>query len=214
MPSRPARSESASRPRRTTDPRLFIGLALVLASVAGVVGIVAATDDGIEVYAAPRLLIEGERVSAEDLDLRVVGLGAESDRYLRPEHVDQGTVVVSRTVGAGELVPLAAVGDERSTAATTVVVALASPLGATVAPGDTLDLWSAPAIEGGRFGAPSVIASGAQLVRTIAAEGIVTATEAARVELLVPRRDVARILHAQANRDALSAIPTALAVGP
>lgn len=214
MPSRPARPEPPSRPRRVTDPRLFIGLALVLASVAGVVGIVAVSDDGVEVYAAPRLLVEGERVSTDDLQLRVVGLGAESDRYLRPEHVEQGAIIVSRTVGAGELVPLAAVGDERSTAATTVVVALASPLGATVGPGDTLDLWSAPAIEGGRFGAPSVIASGAQLVRMISAEGIVTSTEVARVELLVPRRDVARILHAQANRDALSAIPTALAVGP
>ena len=80
--------------------------------------------------------------------------------------------------------------------------------------GDVLDLWSAPALEAGRYGAPTVLASGAQLVRTVAPEGIVSGAEAARVELLVPRREVARILHAIANGDALSAIPVSLAVGP
>jgi hypothetical protein len=44
-------------------------------------------------------------------------------------------------------------------------------------------------------------------------EGIVTGNEAGRVELLVPRRDVARILSALANGDALSAIPVALPIG-
>ncbi|MGY6497576.1 MAG: hypothetical protein ACXIUP_05045 [Microcella sp.] len=205
---------AADRPRRATDPRLIIGLTLVAASVAAVVGIVAANDDGVDVYAAPRALVAGELVTAADLELRTVGLGAEARHYLDPSTLDESGVIVARTVGAGELVPLAAVGDARGAQSTTVVVALATPLGATVRAGDTLDLWSAPAVEGGRFGAPSVIASSAQLVRTIAAEGVVATGEAGRVELLVPRRDVARILHAQANRDALSAVPAALAVAP
>ncbi|RZT58094.1 hypothetical protein EV140_2332 [Microcella alkaliphila] len=205
---------AADRPRRVTDPRLIIGLALVAASVAAVVGIVAVNDDGVEVYAAPRALVAGELVTAADLELRTLGLGADARHYLDPATLDEGGVIVARTVGAGELVPLGAVGDARGAQSTTVVVALATPLSATVRAGDTLDLWSAPAIEGGRFGAPSVIASSAQLVRTIAAEGVVATGEAGRVELLVPRRDVARILHAQANRDALSAVPASLAVAP
>lgn len=209
-----ARDESTPRPRRYRDPRLLVGLLLVAGSVLGVVGVVAAADEGVEVYSAPRLLTVGERIDAGDLELRRVSLGPEGGAYLAEGQLPEAGVVVSRSIGAGELVPLAAVGDVRGAFSTTIVVALATDLGGTVRAGDHLDLWSAPALEAGRFGAPTVLASGAQLVRTVAAEGIVSGAEAARVELLVPRREVARILHAVANGDALSAIPVSLAVGP
>lgn len=199
--------------RRAPDPRLLIGLALVVASIAGVVGIVAANDDGAEVYAAPRLLTAGELITADDLELRRVSLGADLDAYLTADALPAAGAVVSRTVGEGELIPLAAVGDERGPSTTTIVVALTTPLGETVRRGDTLDVWSSPQEEAGRFGAPVVISSGAQLVRQLDDEGLVAGAEAARVELLVPRRDVARILDALANGDALAAVPASLALG-
>lgn len=199
--------------RRAPDPRLLIGLALVVASIAGVVGIVAANDDGVEVYAAPRLLTAGERITADDLELRRVSLGADIDTYLTVDALPAAGAVVARTVGEGELVPMAAVGDERGPATTTIVVSLTTPLGETVRRGDTLDVWSSPQEEAGRFGAPVVISSGTQLVREVDDEGLVAGAEAARVELLVPRRDVARILDALANGDALAAVPASLALG-
>ncbi len=204
---------SAERRRRHVDARLMVGLALVAASIAAVVGIVSAADEGEDVLAAPGLLTAGQVLTLDDLDVRRVALGIEGHGYLRPGDVPAEGLVVTRTVGAGELVPSAAVGDARGPSATTIVVALSTALGATVRPGDALDLWSAPALEAGRFGAPAVIASGTQLVRTVTSEGIVTGAEAGRIELLVPRRDVARILHALANGDALSAIPASLAIG-
>ncbi len=204
---------SAPRTRRSWDPRLLIGLLLVAGSVAAVVGIVSAADEGEQVLMAPRLLTAGELVTIDDLEPRRVALGLEASSYLQADAMPAEGLVVTRTIGRGELVPLAAVGDERSPRATTLVVALSTPIGATVRPGDVLDLWSAPALEAGRFGAPAVIASGAQLVREVQAEGIVSGAEAARVELLVPRHEVARILHALANGDALSAVPVSLAVG-
>lgn len=202
-----------ARRRRHVDARLLVGIALVAASIAAVVGIVTAADEGEDVLAAPGLLTAGQVLGLDDLEVRRVALGVEGHGYLTPADVPPEGLVVTRTVGEGELVPRAAVGDARGPSATTVVVALSTALGATVRPGDTIDLWSAPAIDGGRFGAPAVIASGAQLVRTVAVDGIVTGTEAGRIELLVPRRDVARILHALANGDALSAIPASLAIG-
>ncbi len=195
------------------DPRLLVGLALVAASVAAVVGIVTAADEGEDVLAAPTLLTAGEVLTIDDLEVRRVALGIEGHGYLTPADLPAEGLVVTRTIGAGELVPRAAVGDARGPNATTIVVALSTALGATVRPGDALDLWSAPALDAGRFGAPAVIASGTQLVRSVIDEGIVTGAEAGRVELLVPRRDVARILHALANGDALSAIPASLSIG-
>lgn len=201
------------RARRYRDPRLLIGLLLVTVSIGAVVGIVALADEGEEVLAAPRLLVEGERIDRDDLEPRRVVLGLESHGYVTAADIPEAGVVITRTIGAGELVPLSAVGDERGPRSTTVVVTLSTALGATVRPGDRLDLWAAPAEEAGRFGAPVVIASGTQLVRTITAEGIVSSGEAGRIELLVPRRDVARILFALANGDALAAIPASLSVG-
>lgn len=206
-------TSSPTRRRRHVDARLLVGLALVSVSIAAVVGIVTAADEGEDVLAAPRLLTPGQVLTIDDLEIRRVALGIEGHGYLTAADVPHDGVVVSRTVGAGELVPLAAVGDVRGPSATTIVVTLSTELGATVRPGDSLDLWSAPALDAGRFGAPTVIASRTQLVRTVTAEGIVTGSEAGRVELLVPRRDVARILHALANGDALSAIPASLAIG-
>jgi len=214
MASRDSTAESPARPRRHRDPRLFIGLALVAASVLGVVGVVTAVDDGVDVYAAPGLLTVGQRIDASDLELRRVSLGPDNDAYLRVGELPEAGVIVSRSVGTGELVPRSAVGDVRGASTTTIVVTLATELGGTVRAGDELDLWSAPALEAGRYGAPTVIASGAQLVRTVPVDGIVAGNEAARVEVLIPRREVARILFAVANGDALSAIPVSLAVSP
>jgi len=203
----------STRPRRHLDARLVVGLVLVVASIAAVVGIVGAADEGENVLVAPRLMTAGEVVTLDDLDVRRVALGIEGHGYLLPSEFPDSGVVVARTIGAGELVPRAAVGDFRGPRATTLVVSLSTALGATVRPGDSLDLWSAPALDAGRFGAPTVIASGAQLVRTVTDEGLVTGTEAGSVELLVPRRDIARILGALANGDALSAVPVSLAMG-
>ncbi len=200
------------RSRRYFDARLVVGLVLVVASIAAVVGIVAAGDDGEDVVVAPRLVTAGELLTLDDLEVRRVTLGIDGHGYLTPADVPESGVVVARTIGAGELVPRAAVGDTRGPRATTVVVSLSTALGATVRPGDFLDLWSAPALDAGRFGAPAVIASGTQLVRAVAQDGVVTGSEAGRIELLVPRRDIARILGALANGDALSAIPVSLAI--
>ena len=207
------RSSIAPRQRRHVDARLLVGLILVAASIAAVVGIVAASDEGEDVLVASRLLTAGQMLTVDDLEVRRVALGIEGHGYLTPDDMPTDGVVVTRTVGAGELVPLASVGDTRGSNATTLVVSLSTALGATVRPGDSLDLWSAPALDAGRFGAPAVIASETVLVRTVADEGIVAAREAGRVELLIARRDVARILYALANGDALSAIPASLSIG-
>ncbi len=204
---------ATERSRTRPDARLLVGLILVTASIAAVVGIVGAADDGEHILVAPRALTAGEQLDVDDFEVRRVSLGVEAHGYARPSDLPGEGVVMSRALGSGELVPLAALGDARGPSKTTVVVSLSTPMGATVRAGDALDLWSAPAVEAGRFGAPVVIASDAQLVRSVADEGIVARDGGGRIELLVARRDVARILHALANGDALSAVPVSLAIG-
>jgi hypothetical protein len=205
-------ANAGARRRALVDPRLLIGLALVGASVAGVVGIVAANDDGVQVYSAPRLLTAGTVVTPADLTVSRVSLGSDLGAYLPVGSVPDQGAVITRTVGAGELIPRAAIGDERGPTMTTIVVSLTTPLGGTVRVGDVLDVWASPQQEAGRFGPPAVISAGAQLVREVTEEGLMARSSAARVELLVLRRDIARLLDALANGDALAAVPVSLAV--
>ena len=95
------------RPARWTEPRLLLGLALVLCSVAGVAAVVAAADDTVSVWVARSSLAPGMSVGSSDVERASVMLPS-SDRYLSGAANPIGAVVL-RPVGAGELVPAASV---------------------------------------------------------------------------------------------------------
>ncbi len=103
--------ESLARRRRfALDPRLLIGLLLVVGSVVGVVGIVSAADSRTLVYAAAGPLAPGDRIDGGDLVERSVALDGTDTLYLAPDDLPDGGLVVTQSVRDGELVPLSAVG--------------------------------------------------------------------------------------------------------
>lgn len=194
------------------DPRFVIGVGLVVLSVAGVSAVVAAADDGIRVYAARAALSPGDRVAAADLVEHTVRLGEVGGRYLRPRDLLRGEVVVTRAVAAGELVPQSAVGDAAGVRVAAVVLSIDGGLARSVGPSAVVDVWSARATDAEGFGAPSVLVSGATVVRVIKQEGI-AAGPGQSVELLVPRLRIARVLEAIADEDAVSLVPAGIPLG-
>ena len=58
---------SPQRKRFWFDPRLAIGLVLIVASVAGVLGIVSSADASVSVLAARDSLAPGDRIDEDDL---------------------------------------------------------------------------------------------------------------------------------------------------
>jgi hypothetical protein len=95
------------RPARWSEPRLLLGLLLVLGSVVGVGAVVSAADRTESVWVARTALAPGMSVEASDVEQAAVRLPAP-DRYLGPSASPVGAVVL-RPVAAGELVPAAAV---------------------------------------------------------------------------------------------------------
>jgi len=197
------------RKRFWFDPRLAIGIVLIAASVAGVFGIVSTADASVQVLAARDDLAPGDRIDDDDLIATSARL-ADVDLYLLPGDVPDEGLIVTTAVGEGELVALSAVGDTAGSRLASVVVTINGQLPASVGPGSTVDLWAARKQESSSFGAPSVIVSGATVVRIIESEGLVASGDVTTLELLVPRLRVARVLEAVANADALSVIPTSL----
>ena len=195
------------------DPRFGIGLALVVASVAGVVWLVSAADRTVEVWAARSALSPGDMVTGDNLVLRSVRLGDATDLYLGTGLLGDTGLVVTRAVAAGELVPASAVGAPEGVQVASVVVTVRGDLPRSVESGSVVDLWSARQTEERDFGPPAVLVGSATVVRVLEADGLIVGSAAVAVEMLVPRSKIAAVLEAIANSDAMSLVPVSLPVG-
>jgi hypothetical protein len=192
------------------DPRFAIGLVLVLASVAGVVGLVSSASAMTPAYAASGALAPGDRVTGADLVPTLVRIDSVSGRYLVPGDVPDEGFVITKPIGAGELVPVSAVGSTAGLDVASIVVSTNAQLPESTKPGDTVDVWASSSLGTGLFGPPSVIVPGATVVRVVVDDGIVKSSDGATVEILVPRLRIARLLSAIANDDALSIVPASI----
>jgi hypothetical protein len=209
------------RPRRfSLDPRLLIGLALVAASVAGVVAIVTAADNSVVVYAAREALAPGDSVRADDLREVSVRLDGAHDFYLASESIPADGLVITKPVAAGELIPSSATGSRAGLRVTALVISVDGQLAASVAPGAAVDIWASREVDavsgsqgqngGEGYGAPVVVTT-ATVARLVDSGSFVAGAETTAVEVLVPKARVARVLQAIANDDQLSIVPTYLA---
>ncbi len=209
---------AAPRRRRPLfDPRLLIGVLLVAASVTAVMGIVAAADRRTIVYAAAAALTPGDRIDVSDLVRRSVALDGADGLYLADGDIPSDGLVVTQPVASGELLPASAVGSSAGVSATSLVLELATRASDAVRPGASVDVWTAPPARAGSLTdaaaplPPTVLVSGATVVRLVDDEGALAAKPArSAVELLVPRSRVARLLAAIAAGDALAVVPAGL----
>ncbi|MBH0109398.1 SAF domain-containing protein [Salinibacterium sp. NG22] len=211
MSRRSGRTQSQARARAfALDPRLAIGVVLVVASVAGVVAIVAAADDSTEVYAAASSLTPGDRVMSSDLVIRSVKLNEATSHYIARGELPAEGFIATRPIEAGELVPTSSLGSHDGLSLTSVVVSPQGGLATSVTTGAAVDVWASAEAEEGGYGAPGVIIAGAVVVRLVEDDSLVSSAQGSAIELLVPRSRVARLLEAMANGDVLSVIPANL----
>ncbi|MBX3308896.1 MAG: hypothetical protein KF739_00485 [Cryobacterium sp.] len=200
-------------PRRVRfDPRLIIGIGLVVASVVGVYGVVQATDRSVPVYATIGALSPGDRVYVGDLEVATVRLGSAENRYIGKGDVPSEGLLVTRAVSAGELLPASAVGSAASVRVASVVVTASGQLSQSIAPGVVVDVWSAAQAEDRRFGPPAVLVGSATVVRVLESSGLIADHRGGGVEILVPKDRIARVLEAVADGDAISMVPVSIPV--
>ena len=194
--------------RRPFDPRIVIGLVLVLASIGGVVMIVRAADRSVQVYSAAQTLPVGSRVTADDLVAVPARLGSASGRYLTSPPPAAG-YIVTRSIGQGELVPMGALGTATSDRIATVVVPVSTAIATSIETGASVDVWAAPKAADRSFGPPSVIVGSATVARVVQPTGFVQSGAGTSLELRVPRDDVAAVLQALADEDSVSVVAVA-----
>lgn len=205
------RNADSGRGRLSVDPRLLIGIGLVVASVLGVVALVGAADSRVTVLAAPSSLVPGDRLDPDELVERSVSLDGADTLYLRRDEIPDDGLVVVGVVRKGELIPRSAVTDSARQESTDFVVQPASPVSEIVGPGSLVEIWASPADPAtGGFSAPSVLVQDAVVTRVVADEGLVASSTGGAVEVRVARNNIARILQAQADGDLLAIVPAGL----
>lgn len=190
--------------------RLLLGVLLVVASVAGVWFVVTAARQTAPAYAAVDTIVEGQPITADDLRVVDVALGQVSGAYLTPALLADG-LIATRTVAAGELVPQAAVGAAAGSRTTSVVLRSTVDVPASVEPGSIVEVWAAPQVERGVYDTPRILVADAAVVEVTRDESMMGGAEAA-LEVVIARADVADVLAALADGDAISVVPTSGAV--
>jgi len=235
-PNAAARRTFSRAGRGAPDLRLVLGVLLVVGSVAGVYGIVAAADRRTTVYAAASALTPGERIDAGDLVQRSVALDGADRLYLAAGRIPSGGLVVTQPVAKGELLPTSAVGSTSGVRSTSLVLQLATRVSGAVVPGSTIDIWavadpdaaglvtstdtpgdgatdSTDAAASVDTTAPTVIVSGATVVKVLDdSGGFSVASSGSTVEVLIPRDKVARLLQAVAQKASLAVVPAGIPI--
>jgi hypothetical protein len=137
-------SPQAARARKPgwRDPRLLGGLVLICLSVLGGVKVLAGADDTVAVLAARTPIAAGQHIEQSDLvpvRLRFAAAG-DADRYLPGDASLDGAVLL-RPIGAGELVPRAAVANGGRPLAELPLAVDPSRVPAGVTAGSTVDVF-------------------------------------------------------------------------
>lgn len=133
------------QPSRWRDPRLWLGVLLVLASIAVGARVFAAADDTVAVWQLKRDIAAGLPLTADDLTTTQVHFD-DSDTaqsYLRADQPPPAEARLARAVSAGELLSTADVTTQASEALAELPVGVeGNQLPADLAPGQRVAVWA------------------------------------------------------------------------
>lgn len=129
------------------NPRLLLGIVLVAGSVLLGARVLSSADDSVGVWSVARDLPAGATLAASDLERRQVRFpdAGTADGYLAAGTQVPTDATLNRPVSAGELLPRAAIAEQRTADLVEVPISVASDdLPATVRQGSTVDVWVSP----------------------------------------------------------------------
>ena len=132
---------------RWLDPRLLIGVLLVLVSVAAGAKVVAEADDSYAVWAVQRDVGPRAALTEADLTTRKVRLDGDAGAYVAANGPAPWGWTLTRPVGAGELLPRAALAPPGSVATRRVALGVDPVVAADLAPGSVVDVYVVPAAD-------------------------------------------------------------------
>jgi len=173
------------------DPRLWVGILVVAVSVVAGARLLAAADDTVAVWAVGADAGPGARLDPADLEVHRVRFADDGAlaSYFTTDDALPADLRLVRGVGAGELLPRAALGSsERDADTVELPVAVdAEQVPPAVAPGSVVDVYLADGRSRGR--PPGPVIDGATVVAAPAMESTFGSTTGRRQLVLAVAAD-------------------------
>lgn len=203
---------STQRMRRPSwrDPRLGVGVLLVAGSVALGAWAVSSADSSVDVYQARVAMTPGDVVEADDLQVVQVRLDDVEAIYLVPGSDLVPGSVVTRTVAAGELVPLASLGSATDIDVRPVQVPMSAAMQDVVGKGSVVDLWVAmpePGSAQGDLLPPELLVSDVAVRDVHASSSVFVGSDQVEIQVLVPEADLSAVLAAITADGVIQVVP-------
>jgi hypothetical protein len=188
------------------DPRLLLGILLVLASVAGVVSLVGAADQTTEVYAAKGSIAVGEKLTGDNVNRVKVRLGDVESRYVTAESgLPEGLVALQR-IGPDQLVPKESLGKADALNRKPVAITIDEALPEQATAGSRVDAWVALPDARNGFGEPKLLLPGAEIAEVTPGSTTLGSSRSTVVLVLVTDEQMPKLLGAQANKAEISVV--------
>ena len=199
---------AAARLKRPSwkDPRLLVGILLVLASMAGVVSLVGSADRTTEVYAARDGIAVGEMLTGDNVVRAKVRLGDMEQHYVTVEAgLPEGAVAVQR-IGKDQLVPRESLGTVDALDRKPVAVTVEEVLPAQAVAGTRVDVWVALPDTKNGFSEPKLLLPSAEIAQIATGSTTLGSSRSTVLMVLVSDSQMPALLGAQANRAKISVV--------
>ncbi|MFK0038916.1 flagella basal body P-ring formation protein FlgA [Paenarthrobacter sp. NPDC090517] len=188
------------------DPRLLIGVLLVLGSVAGVIALLGSADRTTQVYSAKEDIAVGQVVAEADLSIVKVRLDEVEASYVTVEHgLAEGKVALQR-VAKNQLVPQASLGAADAVDRKPVAIAMEEELPSQAVPGARVDVWIAMPGSNDAFEEPRLLLPSAEIAGMTSGSSTLGAAKTTVVMVLVTDEQMPKLLGAQANKAKVSVV--------
>ena len=210
MTDRSGNSSSVMRwqPASWRDPRLVIGIVLVVASILGVVLLVRSVTRTDTYMVAAHDLAPGTVLTEKDVVPVEVRLAGPGERYV-PSDTKLGGVVVSDFVSKGELLPRRTIESEAPADLRSFSLTLEGALPAGVKVGSGVDVYVTPK-DAEEDAEPKRVLSGVRVVKVDRADSGFGVTQGHVLEVLIPREDVATMVGHVARENVVSVVSAPL----
>jgi hypothetical protein len=188
------------------DPRLLVGVLLVLSSVVGVISLVGSADRTTEVYAAKDSISVGEKLTPENVVRAKVRLGDSEQHYITVESgLPEGVVAVQR-IGKDQLVPRESLGEVDALDRKPVALTIEETLPAQAVAGTRVDVWVALPDARNGFSEPKLLLPGAEIAQVTAGSTALGSSRNTVLMVLVADGQMPAILGAQANEAKIAVV--------
>ena len=188
------------------DPRLLVGVLLILASVVGVISLLGSADKTTEVFVAREAIAVGEKLTPDNVSRVKVRLGEVESHYITAESGMPDGVVAVQRIGKDQLLPRESLGAEDLLDRKPVAVTVQEALPEQAVAGTRVDVWvSMPDARNG-FAQPKLLLPGAEIAEVSPGSTALGSSKSTVLMVLVGDEHMPSLLGAQANEAKISVV--------